>query len=66
MNRFTDRDGLLACGSEYEECKTEGKKCVYCDKIDEAIERLFAYEETGLTPEEVSELARVSEEKSEK
>ena len=47
-------DDELGCGEYCEECKEDCNKC----GIQEAFNRLAEYENTGLSPEEVMELAR--------
>lgn len=39
-----------------ETCKEDGPSCDGCRKMDELIDRLAAYEDTGLSPETVSDL----------
>ena len=60
MERLTKVDGcgigdIIACFASYPGCESE--KCGFCEKPKEAYAKLTAYEDTGLTPERVAELA---------
>ena len=54
MERLTDKhytgDGYYLICSGVLRCPED---CKDCDKLDEAIDRLGAYEDTGLTPEDI-------------
>lgn len=56
----TDPDDCLFCGEICESLEEEGcQKCI----IQEAFDRLAAYEDTGLTPEQIVEMDRLYAEK---
>ena len=52
---ISDNGHYMAC-SELNSCCD--KECSTCNYLDEIVERLAAYEDTGLTPEEVSALIK--------
>ena len=59
MERLTEKhylaeDHYMKCS---EDCNV-GMDCVDCPAFDKLIERLAAYEDTGLTPEEVTALQK--------
>lgn len=57
MERLTEHHFIETKGS-YMRCSDncEMENCGECEKLDDLIDRLAAYEDTGLTPEEVAEL----------
>lgn len=59
MKRLTEQhykktDGYYMKCSEH--CYKEDFSCEDCEKFDELVDRLAAYEDTGLEPEEIIEL----------
>lgn len=66
MERLTFIDGcggadLVACMDCGEGCGADNENCGYCEVPGAAYEKLAAYEDTGLTPEKVAELAAAVE-----
>ena len=56
MNRLTEQDGNQWSFIECRDCVKS--HCTDCECFREQAKKLAAYEATGLTPEEVAELAR--------
>ena len=59
MERLTEHHFIETKGS-YMRCSDncEMENCGECEKLDDLIDRLAAYEDTGLTPEEIEELIK--------
>lgn len=61
MERLTERHYLPECGFYMkctEHCNSEDIDCVDCAALENLVDRLGNYEDTGLMPEEVAELQR--------
>lgn len=56
-NHYTGNGYYLKC-SGAQKC---AEHCEDCAKLEEAVNRLAAYEDTGLTPEEVKDMAENAE-----
>ena len=61
MERLTEISGigefeLCACMKCGNGCGSDNENCGYCEKPEEAYQMLGAYEETGLSPEEIINL----------
>ena len=61
FQRYTDEDGYLIPCEEYccdcdLEKYCEGSSMIVCDNVDDAIERLSEYENTGLSPEQINRI----------
>ncbi len=53
MDRLTAKDNTGRIGLDCGQCEEPGYACTSCDNLRRAIDCLAAYEDTGLTPEEV-------------
>lgn len=57
MERLTKTDhGIVLCKNRTNKCTTDG--CGWCKHNMAVFNRLAAYEDTGLTPEEIAEMAK--------
>lgn len=69
MERLTKMDGIgknecIKCfGCDPEKAGAELENCGYCEHWQNILDRLAAYEDTGLTPEEAVKAAKTALEK---
>lgn len=67
MKRLTgkDKEGAFLLACRQEPCKDLKENCNACGYMQDALERLAAYEELGIVPEQMKEIDKLYKKKCE-